>query len=553
MAGRLPVRRAGTLMPPAAGAGPMLVPAMPSLDEPDPPPKEQRSLFGEILDWMLAPLLLLWPMSVALTWLVAQGIASRPFDRDLAEMARTVARQVVVIPGGPGLPSAIRLRLPEVAAEVLRNDDAEKVYFQLLGSRGEFIAGDRNLPVPDEAAAPAQTLRYRDDEVHADAVRVAYLWLPSTGVPGEVAPLVQVAETLDKRSRLATEIIKGVIVPQFVVLPLAVLLVWFALARGIKPLNELQQRIRRREANDLSPLAERDVPEEVAPLVGAINDLLGRLDQSMSAQKHFLADAAHQLKTPLAGLRMQAELAQREIDAGEHDPVQLKRSLQHIAHASERAAHMVNQLLAMARAEAKTLARPPEPVDLAALARETVRDFVPKAMDKRIDLGYEGPDEPPASVPPDSTNASSATCMLGQPTLVRELVRNLVDNALQYTPAGGTVTARVMHDPFGQVVVLQVEDTGPGIPEAERLLVLQPFYRALGTNVDGSGLGLAIVNEIVQQHGAELSIADARPRASAAAQGLGPGTLFTVRFVLNRRPGPQGLPGPPPTTGAGPG
>lgn len=122
--------------------------------------------------------------------------------------------------------------------------------------------------------------------------------------------------------------------------------------------------------------------------------------------------------------------------------------------------------------------------------------------------------------------------MLGQPTLVRELVRNLVDNALQYTPAGGTVTARVMADPFGQVVVLQVEDTGPGIPEAERALVLQPFYRALGTNVDGSGLGLAIVQEIVQQHGAELTIADARPRGSAAAQGMGPGALFTVRFAL---------------------
>ena len=491
------------------------------------PPREQRSLFGEILDWMLAPLLLLWPMSVALTWLVAQSIAGRPFDRDLAEMARTVARQVVVMPGSIERASAIRLRLPEVATEVLRADDADKVYFQVLGARGEFIAGDRALPVPEEPAAAAQAMKFRDDEVHADAVRVAYLWLPSTGVPGEGAPLVQVAETLDKRARLATEIIKGVIVPQFVVLPLAVLLVWFALARGIRPLNELQQRIRRRESHDLSPLAERDVPEEVAPLVGAINDLLARLDQSMQTQKHFLADAAHQLKTPLAGLRMQAELAQREIDAGQQDPKALKQSLQHIALSTERAAHMVNQLLAMAQAEAKTLARPPEPVDLAALTRETVRDFVPKAMDKRIDLGFEGPDDG------EPLQRAGASVLMGQPTLVRELVRNLVDNALQYTPAGGTVTARVVDDPFGQVVVLQVEDTGPGIPEAERALVLQPFYRALGTNVDGSGLGLAIVQEIVQQHGAELSIADARPRSSAAQPGMGPGTLFTVRFALS--------------------
>ncbi len=517
--------------------------------------REQRSLFGEILDWMLAPLLLLWPMSVALTWLVAQNIASRPFDRDLAEMARTIARQVVVVPGSAGTPSTTRLRLPEVAAEVLRADDADKVYFQVLGARGEFIAGDRSLPVPDEPAAAAQALKYRDDEVQADAVRVAYLWLPATGLAGEVAPLVQVAETLDKRARLATEIIKGVIVPQFVVLPLAVLLVWFALARGIKPLNELQQRIRLRESHDLSPIAERDVPEEVAPLVGAINDLLGRLDQSMAAQKHFLADAAHQLKTPLAGLRMQAELAQREIDAGQQDPKALKQSLQHIAHSTERAAHMVNQLLALARAEAKTQARPPELVDLAALARETVRDFVPKAMDKRIDLGYEGPaDGQPLQGRVMGQKAGQETGrLLGQPTLVRELVRNLVDNALQYTPAGGTVTARVVHDPFGQVVVLQVEDTGPGIPEAERALVLQPFYRVLGSNVDGSGLGLAIVNQIVLQHGAALTLADARPRSATGVPGSGPGALITVRFALDPAPAEPLPQRPPGQTGAAPG
>ncbi len=500
------------------------------VENPPATPREQRSLFGEILDWMLAPLLLLWPMSVALTWLVAQNIANRPFDRDLAEMARTVARQVMIERAVPGESARARLRLPEVAAEVLRADDADKVFYQVLGARGEFVAGDRDLPVPDEPPGAPQDLRYRDDEVHGDAVRVAYFWLAPSGVAGESPALVQVAETLEKRSRLATEIIKGVIVPQFVVLPLAVLLVWFALARGIKPLNELQQRIRRRESHDLAPLPERDVPEEVAPLVAAINDLLARLDRSISTQRHFLADAAHQLKTPLAGLRMQAELAQREIDAGAPDPKSLKRSLQQIAYSSQRAAHMVNQLLAMARAEDKESARrPPQEVNLARLARETVRDFVPRALDKRIDLGYEGPDERQTLPMPDDVR------LLGQPLLVRELIRNLVDNALHYTPAGGTVTVRVMADPFGQVVVLQVEDTGPGIPDAERSLVLQPFYRALGTDVDGSGLGLAIVNEIVQQHRAELTIEDARPRAAAAAQGIGCGAMFTVRFPLRLR------------------
>jgi two-component system sensor histidine kinase TctE len=194
----------------------------------------------------------------------------------------------------------------------------------------------------------------------------------------------------------------------------------------------------------------------------------------------------------------------------------MKHSLRQIALSSQRAAHMVNQLLAMARAEDQEQALRRQDVDLAEITMETVRDFVPRAMEKRIDLGYEGPE------------SGAAAHLSGQAVLVRELVRNLVDNALQYTPAGGTVTARVTPDPFGQVVVLQVEDTGPGIAPAERELVFQPFYRALGTNVDGSGLGLAIVHEIANAHGAEITVADAHPRGGA--NGTAPGTLFTVRF-----------------------
>ena len=335
------------------------------------------------------------------------------------------------------------------------------------------------------------------------------------------------SETLGKRNRLATEIVKGVILPQFVILPVAVLLVWLALARGIRPLAELQQRIRLRDSGNLSPIDERDAPEEVSPLVLAINDLLARLDQSMRAQKHFLADAAHQLKTPLAGLRTQAELAQRQIDAGSIDAQALKKSLQQIALSSQSAAHMVNQLLAMARAENEEPAARRQPVNLARLATETVRDFVPRALERQIDLGFEGP---PGS---EGTAAPTGPRILGSALLLRELVRNLVDNALLYTPRGGAVTVRVVDDPFGQVAVLQVEDSGPGIPAAERDKVFQPFYRSLGTNVDGSGLGLAIVREIAQQHHAEVTVADARSRAGAAAP---PGTLFTVRFPVVASP-----------------
>jgi two-component system, OmpR family, sensor histidine kinase TctE len=481
--------------------------------------REPGSLFGEILDWMLAPLLLLWPMSLAFTGVVAQEIANLPYDRELGEMAGVLARQIVIdAPGRNGVP-AVRLANPAVV-NLLRSDDTDQVYYQVLGARGEYVAGDRDLPVPVDLPA-TRTVKYRDELMRDERVRVAYVWLPLPADPGARGILIQQAETLQKRSRLATEIIKGVAMPQFIILPLAVLLVWLALARGIRPLNALQQRIRKRDSGDLSPIDEGGAPEEVVPLVRAINDLLARLDQSIATQKHFLADAAHQLKTPLAGLRMQAELAEREIDAGQRDPQALKASLHQIALSSQRAAHSVNQLLAMARAEDQESALRPSDVDLATLTQEVVRDLVPKAMDKRIDLGYEGADP------------GSGAVLSGQPVLLGEMLRNLVDNALQYTPAGGTVTARVTPDPFGQVIVLEVEDTGPGIPAAERELVFQPFYRTLGTGVDGTGLGLAIVQEIAHRHDAEVSISQAHERPLQPGTGLG--ARFTVRLPIRPR------------------
>jgi len=499
------------------------MPSMPAVQS------EQRSLFGEILDWMLAPLLLLWPMSLGLTWVVAQTIANRPYDRELADLVRALARQATVqVASGQLQPAQIKAELERTASVLTREDDDDRTYYQVLGRRGELLAGEAGLVVPnDELTSGGEpNVRFRDDMIGDEPVRVAYLWMaglqPTPGSAPVNDSLVQVAETLGKRSQLATEIIKGVILPQFVILPLAVVLVWFALARGIRPLAELQQRIRKRESTDLSPIAEGDVPDEVAPLVRAINDLLQRLDKTIATQRHFLADAAHQLKTPLAGLRMQAELAAREIDSGRGDPASMKHSLRQIALSTQRAAHMVNQLLAMARAEDTGQAARHQWVDIAAVTRAVVRDFVPRAIERRIDLGYEGPESDDAHSP--------STRLMGEPVLLGEMLRNLVDNALQYTPQGGTVTARVLPDAEGEAVVVQVEDTGPGIAPAEREAVFRPFYRALGTQVDGSGLGLAIVAEVAQRHGADVTISDARPRSGETA--TCPGTLFTVRIPL---------------------
>ncbi len=469
--------------------------------------REQRSLFGEILDWMLTPLLLLWPVSLVLTWLVAQGIAGKPFDRALEYNVGALAQLVTVSH------NKAQFVLPLPARELLRADDSDAVYYQVLGTAGEFLSGEKSLPQPpeDEKSVPGE-VRLRDDTFRGASIKVAYTWV-KLDVPDNRPALVQVAETMDKRSLLATEIVKGVMLPQFVILPLAVLLVWLALVQAIKPLNRLEERIRARSPDDLSPLDAQAVPLEVAPLVSSVNDLLMRLKDSVATQKRFLADAAHQLKTPLAGLRMQADLAQRE-GANAED---LKQSLRQIGRSSIRATHTVNQLLALARAESNGTAMSQQPCNLVRLTMEVVRDCVPRAMDKHIDVGYEGADA-------DDTDAT----MMGNPTLLKEMVRNLMDNAINYTPSNadkpGVITARVLKDPFSKVLVLQVEDSGPGIPAAERELVFQPFYRVLGTEADGSGLGLPIVLEIARQHQASVSVEDSRPGQSP------PGTCFTVRF-----------------------
>jgi two-component system, OmpR family, sensor histidine kinase TctE len=474
--------------------------------------REQRSLFGEILDWMLTPLLLLWPISLALTWLVAQGLANKPFDRALVYNVQALAQQVRL---GPD--KRVEFSLPQPASELLRADETDLVYYQVTGSLGEHLSGDRELPLPNfnEPMASSYVVQIRDDEMRGLEVRVAYTWI-RLDADGKRPALVQVAETREKRSVLAAEIIKGVMLPQFALLPLAVLLVWLALVRGIKPLSQLEERIRARKPDDLSPLDDKAVPMEVAPLVVSVNDLLERLKDSIVTQKRFLADAAHQLKTPLAGLRMQADLAQRS-GSSEED---LKKSLQQIGRASVQATHTVNQLLSLARAEGGGANLPLQSCDMVTLASEVLQDSLPRAMDKGLDLGFEGVD---AGTP--------GAHVQGNPTLLKEMLRNLVENAIHYTPSTperqGVITLRVLVDPYSRALVIQVEDNGPGIPLPERELVFQPFYRALGTNVDGSGLGLPIVKEIAQQHEATVSIDATHPGQTP------PGACFTLRFGLS--------------------
>ena len=477
--------------------------------------RTQRSLFGEILDWMLVPLLLLWPLSIAITYVVARSIANEPFDRALEDKLTAVAQQIKEQDGH------VITRLSSSARDILHADDIDNVYFQIRDAHSAVVDGDPEMPLPKDAEMPPPwSTQFRNDFIRNTEVRIAYTYvdLHKTRVEPQLSleprlALVQVGETLDKRSQLVNQIIKGVIVPEFIILPVALILVWFALTRGLRPLAELQQRIHERRPDDLSPIDSGLVPEEILPLVGSFNELLARLSHSIRMQKRFIADAAHQMKTPLAGMRMQSELALRQ-----DDQVEIHKSLEQLAKSSRSATRMINQLLALARVENQgpqaQQRQPLRPLDLAELARETVQEWIQASFARRIDLGYEGPTEP--------------IVVNGDRTMLRELMNNLIDNALNYTPAGGHATVRV-HTTSTRQAMLEVEDTGPGIAPHEREHIFERFYRILGTSVEGSGLGLAIVREIAIQHQADIVILD-NPRCIGEKL---PGCLIRVTLPLH--------------------
>jgi two-component system sensor histidine kinase TctE len=455
-----------------------------------------HSLLVEILDWLLAPLIILWPLSVVVTFWIANAISNIPYDRALADSVNALARHVSF--SGGSTRSGAAITLPAAASSFLRTDELDTIYFQVRGTRGEVLAGDRELAeIFPEDTQSQHIVYYRDDEWHGDPVRVAYMFIFEPQAPHRRV-LVQVGETLNKRQKLANEIIAGIIIPQFFLFPVVALLAWFGLHHGTQPLERLRQRLLTRRPGDLSPIDVREVPEEIAPLIEAFNGVMDRLAASMRAQERFIADAAHQMRTPLAGLRTQLEFALRQ-----KDPADLQASMERIRSSVERATRMISQLLSLARSQSEA---PPkfEPVDMNALAREVTQEWVEPALAKRIDLGFEGSAEP--------------ALVDGSRLLLHELLNNLIDNAVRYTPPGGKVTARVTARDF---VVVDIEDNGVGIGENDRELIFERFYRVTGTEATGTGLGLPIVRSIASQHRASVQV-----RSNAAERG----TVFTVIF-----------------------
>ncbi len=448
------------------------------------PPSIRRRL----MVFLIGSLLLMVAGAAIVTYSVAWRSANDAYDRSLLDPAFDIADNVRVDAHGA------HVDLPQKALEALVYDQTDKVIYQVRSPGDAIIDGVADLPPPQPFESEQFT--FFDTTYRGEKMRVAALRAPN-GI------VVQIGETLHKRTRLVGEILVAEMVPALLIAVASIALAWFGVSRGLVPLEHLRAELSSRAPRDLRPLSPGTAPIEIAPVVNAFNELLDHVRDTNLLQQRFLANAAHQLRTPLAGLQMHLELLlRREL------PADVRSELSRMHGATVRASRLANQLLALAKAEsAHDSGHAFEIVDLRAVADAAARDWAPKAHAQKIDLGF----------------ALERAVIPGDPLLLPEMVDNLIDNALLYTPPGGSVTVNTGCEQ--DVPFLSVEDTGPGIPAAERSKVLERFYRMAGTPGEGSGLGLAIVQEVVDRHGGVLEIDE------SAESG---GTRVSVRFPRAR-------------------
>lgn len=436
----------------------------------------RRSLIVVLLAGVLAGGLI----QVYVTWRTAQAAVNAAFDRSLYGAIRSIRANVSTESGG------LAVELPYVLFEFFELTASGNVFYRIATEDGLVEIGNPDLPMPPEALADHQP-DFRTIGYAGGQVRVGTYVTPLDGPVGGSSGrrlVIQVAEALDSRTHFSQQIILGAVARDVLLAAMAAAMVAATVTWSLRPLNQLRADVRARASDDLSPVDTGRVPVDVLPLVEAMNQHMARYRDLLATQRHFVDDASHQLRTPLSTLLTQVGYAQRE-----GDPATLREALAAIRAQLKATIRQVNQMLALARADALELRL--EPTDLSVLAQKVAKRWWPAAREKGIDLGVE-----PAAV--------RSTARVHH-ELVEEALSNLVDNALRHAPHGGRVTVKVEAD--AAAARIHVRDNGPGIAQDELPLVTQRFYRGRDSRDQGSGLGLAIAASIAKRHGGALTLA----------------------------------------------
>jgi two-component system sensor histidine kinase TctE len=437
-----------------------------------------RAIWKQLLLWILIPSTLLWITAVADTFYVALRITGAMLDNDLEDSARIIASRIELVKGEP------ELTMSDDAIEILRGDGPARLFYAIRRADGVRIRGDSSLPLPTPSELD---LSVETVEIGMVKMRMNTLRVP---VPGLARPVyVQVAESLAERDAIIGRTIDEVLIPMGCMLLAAAACVAIGIRRGLAPLNALAKNIEGRSSTAVDPIDTTSVPLEIQPLVGALNDLLTRLMDEMLWQKRFISTTAHQLRTPLAGLKTNWELLKRETGTTDEN---IRPLVGVIDLTIERLVRMVNQLLSLARAEPGAQGHV-ERVNLSKVVEHVAVELAPHAARKNIELDVSG-------VAPGMEVEADANHLF-------DLVMNLLDNAIRYTPGPGKVLLEL--DDQGGGTRLAIEDDGPGIPPQYRDRVVEPFFRVPGSSPEGTGLGLAIAREIAERYGGVLSVESA--------------------------------------------
>ncbi len=439
---------------------------------------KSNSIRQKLLNWLLILLIPTLFLGTISAYYLANYFANLAYDSGLFRTALALADEVEIKAG------MTVVDLPDSALNLLEYDiDDDYRHYLILDQNRHVVLGEEQLALPKVLPAEGKSTFY-DSEFENKKLRMIALNFPLTDVGATGSAVVVIGESTTKRDKMAEEIIAIMLIPQVILILLIIFLVNLGIKRGLISLDKLKDLISRRLPTDTRQLEELDAPEELRPLLHAMNELIVKEKVAVNERRHFLANAAHQLKTPLAGLKVQAEAALRESDLAS-----IQHALKQISAGSDNLGRLANQLLSLARAEPEGMtAQAFVSVDLVKLINEVTSDWVPKALDKDIDLGVK--------CELKQLNVSADNILL------QELLNNLLDNAIRYNQAGTKVTVGLAAN--NGEAVLSVQDNGLGVALNEQQKVFERFYRVLGTAESGCGLGLAIVREIAHQHHARV-------------------------------------------------
>lgn len=458
-----------------------------------------RSLKNQLRLWLLLMMLAVLGISAAISYSRAKHYTTQAFDQALLRTVLALSDEVVVYDN-----NQVKIEIPEVASHLLHYNDDDHIYLRITAPDGNHVFGERHLPLPNPLPTGNEE-RYFNSTFNGNRIRAVTFALPESRAADAKNILITMAETTGKRDAMVAEMLEEIILPQLLMMLLAGIVIELVIYFALKPMHDLKDAVHERSYRDLSPLQTEYALLELQPLIEAMNGLLKRVKSGLQQQQQFIADASHQLRTPIAGLQTQAELALRNVEHPEQ-----RETLNFMLRSSVRLSHLIQRLLSMARTDAAMNQLEFSPVSLTHIIHEECIRWIGPATNKQLELEVQ--------------IETKEDTISGDALMLAEMLNNLLENAINYTEEQGLIQIRLRRT--GKFLLLQVTDSGIGIPDEHHHRIFERFHRLDPNHGNGCGLGLAIVAEIVEHHDAEILVTQGLKHPVTGSVG----SQFTLKF-----------------------